>query len=1599
MNKIALIVVIVMLVALATAPAHADIESERMAAFEERKWWVGKNLEAGDAFVYEVCYPGAFSGLYGQQPWSDRCSYVLLHFVTLLLADAGPKWIVQVALVDSSGGRLYDVYGIDASTMRIDGLNDDGRMASTIQRTVLDLTEFTGNGRAKPLIVGESWGTSSASSPAVKFVVRQVTIDDREREVFLAGYATTTATSVHRLALDEPFPLGAEVYNPHRLQSGSDRLYSYDLAWSGNSIRDDIGTNEWHGAMGDARTGGGLADYFRSAHDRGAVVVFDICALDDPEHDESPTSMAESYAGINAGSDVPVGVVIVEASDTAEAFVEAIDDVEYCVDLLDFEGYTVMLQLSGSATVTGPDQTGQHGPNGSAEDGLFDLLPDIDGIQPEGVSSLESEHFGSAMPDSPIRETLPEVPAGVVLEDTVPEEAVTEDISHEGIVPGAADADETNRPSQEDRILSEMIGAVTEFFGKISGFLDGMGEALGGITEFFDGVSGVFDDLMGVFVVPAAHAQSDDDNSDDNDGNVVQRLLDIIAGNGTADDIRDGILAEIPGVQDLLQSKNNDGPTFGVDDSVWIPTKMIKGLTYEGMVLLDDAANYPRTIILVSSDQDVLSVKREITVQAGRNTAIFDVVANSGGVAKVYAVMGGKSLSTDEGTVYEINTAPYQIMLVAPGANRATQDGASMPDDLRIPDDVVFPDGASFNDAITLVTGSAGITTGTDTVPVFIYVLDQNGAPAVVETDMELSLGASTGITVPETVVILAGTNHVRIVAGIDRSGLIHAVAPGLHPSTIGIDRMADTADIRLAVAPTVISEGSAAYYYVWLEKDGRPYTPERVMDVQLVSTDRSVAGFDRAHTDAEIAGYGNTNTVKDDVITIQMAGGFARGLVYTGDAGIATLTASISQYGTASYGVRVGAAGISDAGLCAEDKESVMIGRPDPTNLVVWLMPYVTDSVAYAVVAQYHIANVEGATNLDSGGMAESLLDRVIPDITSEELQAQELSAGLISLSPRGSGGDVATAEEEEEEGCVATPVPFTEQFITVSSDGGATHDRTYGTLHQYGIRGAAIEFPIEFQTTGKHTIQVTGNEIGTFGETGDLFGSWTDADEWAATIQVEKAHVDDYSLGITPLPFDSDRPSDVAMVYLQDGQGSIVEVNSLPLRTKDLVVSQTTSNFEIERYDNAFILISGLNKTDDVSVSTAAIPPASQRLVPADKTVGTHIDVPRAVHVGEEFPYAMHEINGNGVPLRIIDSPDVLFGGSVVESRSGSRLVAEDSGVTKTITVIGMGEPLTEVIDVGRNKLDFEIDIDADDDNSLRVGKPVLLRLISDVAGIDYTISWPSWAEYEQVGDNEYSITPNRAGNDTISIVGEKRGYGTERGSVNISAIHEVNVIARAESNGKSIPIKPEIANIEDDSDIGVPYTGPPVYAHVKYPLDYITQTGEGYLFAGMEINGEPSESSEFESYLDTDTRFMGKYERQIFIDILDAQGGGVYRLGDEVMVSAPDREKASFLIIETFSHWEGDLSGKGRGSSFTFGASEDIYAVAIYKEVHAWMGIMFAAAAVIAILAVFRKSDRLKWMFAGLSGLGKMRPKRNSKGRKTKSAKETLDDGAKA
>ncbi|PIY90083.1 MAG: hypothetical protein COY74_03400, partial [Nitrosopumilales archaeon CG_4_10_14_0_8_um_filter_34_8] len=234
---------------------------------------------------------------------------------------------------------------------------------------------------------------------------------------------------------------------------------------------------------------------------------------------------------------------------------------------------------------------------------------------------------------------------------------------------------------------------------------------------------------------------------------------------------------------------------------LWAPSKMIKGEIYEGLVVLPDASTTGDLVLVTTSDRTVLELSKSITILPESNHGIFEVKALKEGDARIFVSVNGEVTNTDV-RVYS---------------------SASKPDKLGI---FVPSNGTKANK-----------------VPVYVFVLDRNGSPAPVKQDGIIHLSSSSEmIKIPESVTIQNQIYYARFAAEVNGDGTITASAQNLKSHTINVKRHQENVDVLMGIAPNIALENSQVYYYVWLEKDGKPFRPPYVIDVFLSSNDPKVA-------------------------------------------------------------------------------------------------------------------------------------------------------------------------------------------------------------------------------------------------------------------------------------------------------------------------------------------------------------------------------------------------------------------------------------------------------------------------------------------------------------------------------------------------------------------------------------------------------------------------------------------------------------------------------------------------------------------------------------------------------------------------------------
>ncbi|PIN84589.1 MAG: hypothetical protein COV65_00270, partial [Nitrosopumilales archaeon CG11_big_fil_rev_8_21_14_0_20_33_24] len=489
---------------------------------------------------------------------------------------------------------------------------------------------------------------------------------------------------------------------------------------------------------------------------------------------------------------------------------------------------------------------------------------------------------------------------------------------------------------------------------------------------------------------------------------------------------------------------------------LWAPSKMIKGKIYEGLVVLPDASTTGDLVLVTTSDRTVLEISKSITVLPESNHGIFEVKALKEGDARIFVSVNGEVTNTDV-RVYS---------------------SASKPDKLGI---FVPSNGTKANK-----------------VPVYVFVLDRNGSPAPVkQDDVIIHLSSSSEmIKIPESVTIQNQTYYARFAAEVNGDGTITASAQNLKSHTINVKRHQENVDVLMGISPNIALQNSQVYYYVWLEKDGKPFRPPYVIDVFLSSNDPKVARLAPRSTSQH---YG------DGAIHVTMIDGIARGTLFTGDRGSVTISANVDGFGYAQAELVVGPVTFSNgenlfsvqsdlsSNISQINSTSSRIDAIYHPNIALsWVYPAKTSDKAYGVAALYW-QNVTRSVNT-----------------SMDETNGAEIQSVLSART--------------------LVPLPLDDRTITIVSQQGLVHK----TIHQMSQsnrlestegkgRLAAIEFELAASNQGDYTISVSGPGLGTS----------------QTKLDVIPQHIESYTIGIVPLPSRPGVLQDLAIVSILDEDG----------------------------------------------------------------------------------------------------------------------------------------------------------------------------------------------------------------------------------------------------------------------------------------------------------------------------------------------------------------------------------------------------------------------------------------------------------------------------
>ena len=940
---------------------------------------------------------------------------------------------------------------------------------------------------------------------------------------------------------------------------------------------------------------------------------------------------------------------------------------------------------------------------------------------------------------------------------------------------------------------------------------------------------------------------------------------------------------ELPPI-DFDNGTDNDAlDLFKSNVRLWAPSKMIKGEIYEGLAVLPDASAAGDLVLVTTSDRTILELSKSITILPESNHGIFEIKALKDGDARIFVSVNGEVTSIDV-RVYS---------------------SASKPDKLGI---FVPSNGTKANK-----------------VPVYVFVLDRNGSPAPVkQDDVIVHLSSSSDmIKIPESITIQNQTYYARFVAEVNGDGKITASAQNLRPDTINVKRHQENINVLMGLAPNIALENSQVYYYVWLEKDGKPFRPPYVIDVFLSSNDPKVARLAPRNTSQH---YG------DGTIYARMTDGIARGTLFTGDRGSATISANVDGFGYAQAELVVGPVTFSNDENLSSDVQSDLssnisqinstISRIDaiyhPNIALSWVFPTKTSDKAYGVAALYwQTKSVNTSMDETNGTKIQSVPSQML------------------------------------------VPLPLDDRTITIASQQGLIHK----TIHQMSQsnrlessegkgRLAAIEFELAASNQGSYTISVSGPGL----------------DTSQTKLDVVPQHIESYTIGIVSLPSRPGVLQDLAIVSILDEDGSLVDSSMVQNKNIEIIPSKIQVDSEFASGQAASTIVAGI-VTEQASIvaSATSMRTATADIIPAGVSASIEFELPEIIHVGESLPYVIHEVDIFGTPLEKIKQIGMSTSGGIENDKDQQYIIVRNQGQGKVAVLADVGAD-TKIFDAFSNTMNVEIVANKE---KVRVGEKTQLAVISDISNLEITIDSPVAFTKTKEQDNGKSISflayPDREETFDVTVTAQKDGYTPVTKSLSFEAVrlYDLTVNAVSTEDGKEISAKHTIIiSNHTINGINTPYKKElgPSEITISFPTEQKMGDRVYSLKKLQTGNEEFLDEQEIEFFLDGNAEVIAYYDRMIKVDVAGAKGSGFYPYGQTVTLSAPPKDKVSFLIRETFDHWDG-LPYETEPVSFT--AEQDISASIVYRDDYSFLMLLVAAIVTTTLYTTsIRKKVNLRW-----------------------------------
>ncbi|MEO9307153.1 MAG: hypothetical protein ABI342_02435 [Nitrososphaera sp.] len=880
--------------------------------------------------------------------------------------------------------------------------------------------------------------------------------------------------------------------------------------------------------------------------------------------------------------------------------------------------------------------------------------------------------------------------------------------------------------------------------------------------------------------------------------------------------------------------------------TMWVPHKMIADQDYEGMIVLDRPSNQENIFFLSTSDKAALYVPQSVSIPAFTNHGIFQIKPLKDGNATVFAALHG-DLVESQTTMYTSNAQPSSLKLILPTNSTKAQGMIS-----------------------------------------YVFSQDEFGLPAPVSSDTEIFVSTSSMIVAPQTVTIPKGQYYTQLPLLTKGSGNISVSADGLGVATADIARVHDDVKIRLAVAPDVALPNSLSYYYIWLEKDGKPFKPPYTIHASLTSSDTDVARFGSNYDVVHFNDILYSTTLKD---------GVAKGFIHTRYSGSTEISASVEGFGTASANLIVGPT--TSNGPSTQNITSFCnkFSPCKPNMIKMWSYPNIFDDKGYSIVGLY----------------------RQINTTSQDVLVPLEADSSTVQISS--DGPDLAYAKRI-----------------------GMIPTRITGSNEETGV-AQAIEFEIDAGGAGNYTITASGP--------GNMPGT--------ASFSVVPRYDDSYGIKLTPLPAKTGIKQDLAIMYLVDSSGAMVEPSNVFSQPPDVDIKTMIKDVPKSlQFSETNMALSGtVQEKTGITTSISGLPSSVVNISPVDVATNVEFDLPPRVHVGEKFPYVVQKTNSFGIPLERIVPNDLSTTEGVNFDSSGKYMTIDREG-TVTVTILSENGAFKQTMDSFYN----EMHVTTDANNTiLKVGKDNTFNIISDVANASYDIQ--SIFPVVKTGPERFSITPTIEGSFDVTIFSHKDGFRPITQTLHLVSKKIIDISMSAIGNdGTILHIMPALTVNNQSIVSNTPFnkTANVGQVHIEIPPQ-LSMDEKNYALHTVDISGQRFTNGKIDAFLSEDSSILANYDLMLKVNVTQANGGGFYPYGTSITLNAPEKWQMSFLVRQVFDHWEGtNLPFDSKTNNVSFVAKENVSATAIYKPDYTYLMLVIALP-VTGIFAMKKRND-ISW-----------------------------------